>query len=121
MDVKTTCAQASGQSDVVPDEDCFDEPVFYIPNVFSPDGNGVNDVFTVLTNLPDNVLGMRGSIFDRWGNLVFGSEDNPFTWNGNLNDEPMNPGVYVYVVHVTYMSSSGEVEKTFSGDVTVLR
>lgn len=121
VDVKTTCAQASGQSDVVPDEDCFDEPVFYIPNVFSPDGNGVNDVFTVLTNLPDNVLGMRGSIFDRWGNLVFGSEDNPFTWNGNLNDEPMNPGVYVYVVHVTYMSSSGEVEKTFSGDVTVLR
>lgn len=121
VEVKTTCAQASGQSDVVPDEDCFDEPVFYIPNVFSPDGNGVNDVFTIQTNLPANVIGMKGSIFDRWGNLVFGSEDNPFTWNGNFNDELMNPGVYVYVVHVTYMSLSGVVEKTFSGDVTLLR
>jgi gliding motility-associated-like protein len=121
VDVFTHCFEDSGQSDIIPDEDCPTGPVFYIPNVFSPDGDGINDEFTAFTDLPSNVISMRGTIFDRWGNLLYSSAENPFTWNGNLNDEPMNPGVYVYVIHIRYLALAGEEEVVFSGDVTLVR
>ena len=64
---------------------------------------------------------MEGTIFDRWGNLIYSSTENPFTWNGTLNDEPMNPGVYVYVIHIRYTGLAGEDEVVYSGDVTLVR
>lgn len=121
VDVFTHCYQDSGQSDILPDEDCPTGPVFYIPNVFSPDDNSINDVFTVFTDLPSNVISMEGTLFDRWGNLIYSSTENPFTWSGKLNDEPMNPGVYVYVIHIRYIGLAGEEEVRFSGDVTLVR
>lgn len=121
VDVFTTCYQASGQTDILPNEDCPTGPVFYIPNVFSPDDNSINDVFTVFTDIPSDVISMEGTIFDRWGNLVYSSTENPFTWNGKLNDEPMNPGVYVYVIHIRYTGLAGEEEVVYSGDVTLVR
>lgn len=121
VDVFTDCFQDSGHIDILPDQDCPTGPVFYIPNVFSPDENSINDVFTIYTDMPSNVISMTGTIFDRWGNLIYSSTENPFTWTGKLNDEPMNPGVYVYVIHIRYMGLDGEEEVMFSGDVTLIR
>ncbi len=121
VDVSSICDQRQGQTEVIERDDCPTGPQFYIPNVFSPDENGVNDVFTVVTDLPEEVIAMTGSIYDRWGNLVYSSTSTSFTWNGRLKDEEMNPGVYAYVIHIRYNSLSGETEEVFTGDVTLIR
>ena len=46
-----------------------------------------------------HVTDMQGAIFDRWGNMVFSSQDIPFVWDGLFNDKEVMPGVYVVVLH----------------------
>ena len=67
------------------------------------------------------VTAMTGSIFDRWGNLVYSSDEIPFEWNGFFADEVMMPGVYAYLIRCTYLEGSVERERVFAGDVTVVR
>lgn len=120
--VRTMCHSVTGQTEVIRESNCPVGPVFYIPNIFSPDQNGINDLFTVATDLPENVLRMQGSIFDRWGNLVFSSNENPFTWDGTFDQEKMMAGVYVYMIKVEYLNFSGQVVmEVLSGDITLLR
>lgn len=98
------------------------ESAEFIPNIFSPDGDGINDVlFVQANNGIAEVLTFR--IFDRWGNMVF--EDQIFApndpahgWDGVYKGKMMNPGVYVY--HAEIKTKDGEViSKT--GDITVVR
>jgi len=95
----------------------------YIPNVFSPNGDGVNDEFRIFT-----CQGVRSisyaRLFDRWGNFVK-EERNlmpdcngyPF-WDGTFRGEPMKAGVYVYILEVTF-----EDDRTllYRGDILLLR
>ena len=119
--ITTACSQASAQTLVITPEDCFTSPAFSIPNVFSPDGNGVNDFFTVSTNLPENVIAMEGTMYDRWGNILYTSRAIPFTWDGMADGKPMNPGVHVYLIRVTYLDGGDQKSRTFAGDVTLMR
>jgi gliding motility-associated-like protein len=104
---------------VVTEDDC-DAHVF-IPNVFSPNGDNINDNFSV--GFSDNVeiLTMQGVIYDRWGDLVFTSEEIPFEWNGYFADKVVNPGVFVYRVNVKYRVRGMIREEHLVGDVTVIR
>ncbi|MEM1216947.1 MAG: gliding motility-associated C-terminal domain-containing protein [Bacteroidota bacterium] len=94
----------------------------YIPNVFSPNFDGVNDNFKYFGT---EALGTvpRFSIFDRWGNLVF-EENNilePLAfrgWNGSYNGEEAQQGVYVYYLEVVFLDGRAE---NFSGSVTLMR
>ncbi len=94
----------------------------YIPNVFSPDGNGINDEFTCyVTGAVSSIAAF--SIYDRWGNLIFQEEDisspgNYKGWNGKTSGEPAMQGVYVYMIKIKFLNG---VEKLFAGDVTLLR
>ena len=94
----------------------------YIPNVFSPDGNGQNDVFTLFAGQQViNVRSMR--IYDRWGELLFEKldiqpNDETAGWDGYTRGKQVMPGVYVYVVEIEYFDGNSEV---FEGDVTVVR
>ena len=99
-----------------------DRPV-YIPNVFSPDGNGLNDGFTLFAG-PAVAQIERLQIFDRWGGMVYNGE-GPFMpnepslgWDGRFNGSPVNSGVFVYKIDVRFLD--GEVI-TYAGDVTVVR
>lgn len=121
VDVSTACKQASGQTELVQEDDCTTKQQFYIPNVFSPNGDGINDMFTIFPSSTTEVLSMEGSIYDRWGNLVHSSSENPYTWNGAFNNEPMMPGVYVYLVKLRYYADTGVVEEMFAGDITLKR
>lgn len=121
VEVKSYCGQGTSQTDIIPQDVCAPSPVFYLPNVFTPDGNGVNDKFTLFTNLPENIVGIYGEIFDRWGNLLFASSAIPFEWEGTLHGESMNPGVYVYMLRVTYLDNGETLVKNFSGDVTLVK
>lgn len=88
----------------------------YIPNSFSPNNDGKNDLFGPRSILDFNIVDFR--IFDRWGNLVFeGSDDNRF-WNGVYKGHLVNPGVFVYYLKVTCPSGNMELIK---GNVTLLQ
>ncbi|MCB0397489.1 MAG: gliding motility-associated C-terminal domain-containing protein, partial [Flavobacteriales bacterium] len=75
-----------------------DIPTFYVPDAFSPNGDGVNDLFFPLGNVMD-VSRLELLVFDRWGNLIF--EGNDWTgWDGRVegSTEIVQEDVYVWVV-----------------------
>lgn len=72
--------------------------VFSAPNVFTPNGDGINDIFTARTN---GKFEFTISIYSRWGNLVFESKkpEKTVVWDGRLKDGSYaSTGVYYYVV-----------------------
>lgn len=60
-------------------------PLVFIPNAFTPDGDGVNDVFAVITH---DIDFFHLQIFNRWGELVFESTDKEATWQGGYSHYP---------------------------------
>jgi gliding motility-associated-like protein len=93
-------------------EHCAQE--LYLPNAFTPDGNGLNEVFLPVFAYPDEVEEYRMEIYNRWGTLVFRSEEKTFGWDGA--NAPS--GVYAYVV--TY-KTRGEHARSVTGNVTLVR
>ncbi len=94
-------------------EEC--EPVFDIPNAFSPNGDGLNDEFKPVGDEVDIVL---FEIYDRWGEFVFGTNNFNVGWDGTLNGKPVDPGVFTWVLH--YKDSLGK-RKVKTGNVTLIR
>jgi gliding motility-associated-like protein len=114
------CSNASQEVEVV-QSDCGPNDDIYIPNVISPNGDNVNDVFTIFPGADVKIISSEGSIFDRWGSLVHHSTDIPFTWNGYFKGDKLQPAVFVYVLKIKYNVGTNEFEKTYSGNVTVVR
>lgn len=94
----------------------------YIPNVFSPNNDGQNDIFYIFGN--DSVEeGLRFYITDRRGNVVFdiGSFDlnNPnFGWDGTWNGAELNPDVFTYAIQIRFITDQ---ERWYTGTVTLVR
>ena len=94
----------------------------YIPNAFSPNGDGQNDDFFFYTDTPVERVN-RFQMFDRWGNLLyealdFEPEDYNYAWDGQCAGRKMNPGIYVYYLELEF--ADGERE-SFKGDVVLIR
>jgi gliding motility-associated-like protein len=94
-------------------------PVIFIPNVFTPNNDGSNDVFEIYGN-KDALRFIEVKIFNRWGEKVFESNDLNFKWNGTYKGESLNPSVFVYTLRVSF-SNSKNPEKIYKGSVTLLR
>jgi len=94
----------------------------YVPNVFTPNGDHLNDVFKPYFSTSfDGVYEMR--IYDRWGELVFVKEEvDPFDerqgWNGSFHGTHVNPGVFVYVILTKPLEGEGKVLR---GSVTLIK
>ncbi|MEQ1747459.1 MAG: laminin B domain-containing protein, partial [Saprospiraceae bacterium] len=71
-----------------------EECPYYVPNAFSPNDDGRNDIWQAF--LPCAWLRFRLEVFDRWGNLVFAAADPEHVWNGKTGGLPAPPGVYVW-------------------------
>ena len=124
IDISMLCNVASQNVDIIPGVDCMIPKVYnniYIPNVFSPNDDGINDVFSVSVGSDLQVTSMHGSIYDRWGNLVYSDEAIPFIWDGYFAEEIVMPGVYVYRIKVKYIDQGVETEVVLAGDVTLVR
>jgi gliding motility-associated-like protein len=119
--VTTPCYVLSNTAIVLQADDCASDALYFIPNVFSPNGDAVNDLFFVQFNADAEIISLTGDIFDRWGNHVYGSNEQSFSWDGTLNGTPMNPGVYVYQFILTYTDGVDVVTKKVVGDVTMIR
>lgn len=96
------------------------EENIFIPNVFTPNGDQINDIFTVfLSPCLREIASME--IYDRWGELLFQQYDfdpNSSGWNGKLNGVEMMPGVYSY--SISTINLKGEIN-WHRGTVTLLR
>lgn len=93
----------------------------YAPNIFTPNGDGVNDFFTLYGKGVTVIHNLR--IFDRWGNQLFQAKDiqpndESVGWDGSFRGQPMNPAVFVWEATVEFIDGQSEV---FAGDVTVDR
>ncbi|CAN5202908.1 hypothetical protein BH09BAC1_BH09BAC1_01730 [soil metagenome] len=88
----------------------------YVPNVFSPDGNGINDKFEVFGT---NIRLIELLVFNRWGELVFHTKDINVMWDGSYKGVPMPPDVYVY--QATYLNCDGTHEVYEKGSITLLK
>ena len=75
------------------------ESVINIPNVFTPNGDGINDLWEVKTS--SNFTGIQLHIFNRWGNELFYTEKKDTGWNGTVNGKAASEGVYFYKVSLT--------------------
>lgn len=88
-----------------------------IPNVFTPNGDGVNDVFTIVA--PDAEEVVRMEIWNRWGEKVY---DGSGPWDGTQDGEPAGSDVYVYIIEVGCPAVIEDAEEEIlKGDVTLLR
>jgi gliding motility-associated-like protein len=88
-----------------------------LPTGFSPNGDGVNDVFRIVRYL--NILRLKDfSVFNRWGEQVFTTTDINEGWDGNYKNLPQELGVYVWQVVAETKDSEEVVRK---GNVTLVR
>lgn len=95
-------------------EEC-PEPSIYIPNIFSPNGDGINDYFEVYGQ---DISSIAIHIFDRWGKLVFYSTDVNAQWDGTRNGKPMNTAVFAYFIDVTFVDG---IREEYKGNLTLVR
>ncbi|MEP6646321.1 MAG: gliding motility-associated C-terminal domain-containing protein, partial [Saprospiraceae bacterium] len=95
----------------------------YIPTAFSPNGDGINDVFFISGSGHQIASIRKMVIYSRWGELLYDASDlspnDPSKgWDGRFKNEFLNPGVYVYHVEVEFIDGLKEV---LQGDITLLR
>jgi len=90
-------------------------PPVFVPNTFTPNGDGSNDAFNVFGV---GVTNFRMEIFDRWGTQMFSTNDMAKGWDGTYKGKGANSGVYVYNINLDTMD--GEHHFLW-GDVTLLR
>jgi gliding motility-associated-like protein len=87
----------------------------YIPNTFTPDGNRLNNTFSISTV---NVAWIDMKIYNRWGELIFKSNDPKFEWNGTYKNKEISDGTYVWILK--YKTNTG-IEESLKGHITILR
>jgi gliding motility-associated-like protein len=88
-----------------------------MPNAFSPNGDGLNDVFRPVT-FPEKIKSFSMYIYDRWGMKVFYTNNVTKGWDGKINGNPAQSGAYTYVVK--YGNPSGKVREE-RGMITLVR
>ena len=93
----------------------------HVPTAFSPNGDNVNDLLLVHGQSESRALTFR--VYDRWGEQVyeaanFDFNDENIGWDGNFRGQPMNPGVFVWVLEAKFADGHTEV---FRGNTTLVR
>ena len=97
-------------------EDCSCS--IFIPNVFTPNGDGLNDNFYAVIGCDLDYYAMY--IFNRWGQLIFESSDQYEVWDGKYEGKEVPDGVYFYLMESIHFYTSPEKQK-MTGSVTIFR
>lgn len=94
--------------------DCSPSSV-YVPNTFTPNGDGHNDILYARSNFISKVY---FAVYDRWGQKVFDTNDLSVGWNGIFNNKPCNPDVFGWYLEYTCNDGKTSFKK---GNVTLIR
>lgn len=95
-----------------------DKPLkeLYIPNAFTPNGDGLNDYFKILNITTEKIIDFR--VFNRWGTIMYRSGgDNHAAWDGKYKEKLQPTGVYGYLMKIGY--PDGQIA-TYKGTITLL-
>jgi gliding motility-associated-like protein len=93
----------------------YPEPKVYMPNAFSPNSDGKNDVLQPIVN---GVKFFDFSVFNRWGEKVYHSNDSQTGWDGTFKGATVQPGTYPYLLKIVF--EDGHVSD-LKGSITVIR
>ncbi len=91
------------------------EPKLYVPNAFTPNGDGTNDTFAVTGLFVDQ---FSLTLFSRWGEVVFHSNSPADAWDGRINGQPAPAGEYTYRVEIADQTGK---RITRSGPILLIR
>jgi gliding motility-associated-like protein len=91
----------------------------HFPNAFSPNGDGKNDVY-IPVGLVDGIRDYNLSVYSRWGQLLFETDDIMEAWNGRLMNTGKNADPGVYVMYYQYTKPRGEIIES-KGYITLVR
>jgi len=94
----------------------------FFPSAFSPDGDGINDIFYIQGILGSAII-RSFRVFDRWGNLLFERRNGDINdekngWDGRIREQAVPAGVYLYTAELEFPDGTS---RTFSGDVLLLK
>ena len=92
-----------------------EDPYVFVPNAFTPNGDGSNDAFRVRG---EAIESMKLMVYNRWGDEIFFAEDQSQEWDGTYKEETLPPGVYGYYLTVECVGGSSYRKK---GNVTLIR
>lgn len=93
-----------------------DDSQVFIPNVFSPNNDGQNDILYVEGNGLSNIY---WTIYDRWGNIIFEGFDQSHGWDGTWKGNQMESGTYVYYLKAICTKTNNEIK--LKGSVNILK
>jgi len=91
----------------------------FVPNAFTPNGDGKNDVFEMRTT--GRIRLNKMIIYNRYGQIVWGTFNKGEGWNGTQYGKPVDAGTYFYYILYTCDSFTGPKETELKGDITVVR
>ena len=90
----------------------------YLPNVFSPNFDGINDEFKVYGT---DIIEIHLQVIDRWGGLAFETKNPEQAWDGKIGDRSAEPGVYVWKLEIKgYLEDGTIYEEVLSGVITLV-
>lgn len=116
VQVTGACVDASASVQVIA-ADC--SPTIYVPNAFTADGNGINDLFVPVLAGP--VDDYRMEIFNRWGEQLFSTKEPGVGWDGSYGGVETQDGVYIWVLTYTEFTEMGRTGRRMMGHVTLFR
>jgi gliding motility-associated-like protein len=105
--------KATAQVNLQVNNNCGD---YMLPTAFTPNGDGLNDLFRVVTYNVPKTFNMQ--VFNRYGGIVFASNDISVGWDGTIKGTPAPDGTYVYVILIN--TSDGKVISK-KGTVVLIR
>ena len=92
-----------------------DHPFIFVPNAFSPNGDGENDILYVRSAVTTDIL---FRVFDRWGEMVWESTSLHIGWDGKFKDKKLAPDVFDYYLEATCINGESSIIK---GNITLLK
>jgi gliding motility-associated-like protein len=96
-----------------------DDPPLFIPNSFTPNGDGLNDAFNPAGNY-EKIVDFYMAIYNRWGQMIFETRDSTIGWDGFIKNEAAPLGVYVYKIdYRNYCSPDKSIDEI--GHLVLLR
>lgn len=104
----------------------LEQESYYVPNTFTPNDDGRNDVFNIYGK---GIVNFEMTIYNRWGDLIYETQTLDKGWDGTLKDKPLQEGVYIYKAsfdlfsHKYTITNKGEASKTIElvGKVQLIR
>lgn len=118
-----TAIDSNGNESEICTHTCFDTDVcsrYRLPNIFTPNGDGVNDIYMPYDY--DYVESVHMVIYSRWGEKVYSTTNPDILWDGtNIMGKPCSDGVYYYACDVYEYSLKGIEKRIITGTITIMR